>query len=130
MSHLKKVGGVFEEKENRKMKQVPMLCKFHYGANIFLRELYKDYNGGEIGCITLWHDSHQNSFFLFLSFHLDGVGHKALYHLNDDNYQKGAVILRKRREKQAIVKEKMPLQKELSTTKQKMLELEKINIAL
>ena len=53
MSHLKKVGGVFEEKENRKMKQVPMLCKFHYGANIFLRELYKDYNGGEIGCITL-----------------------------------------------------------------------------
>ena len=69
---------------------------------------------------------------MYLSFHLDGVGHKALYHLKDDNYKKAerAVILRKDREKQAIVKEKMQLQKELSATERKMLELEKVNITL
>ena len=48
MSHLKKVGELFVEKENRKIRQVPMLCKFHYGAYEFLRELFKDYNGGKL----------------------------------------------------------------------------------
>ena len=47
MSHLRKMGGVYSEKVNRKLEQVPMKCKFHYGARMFLEYLYKDYHGGE-----------------------------------------------------------------------------------
>ena len=47
MSHLKVMGGVYKEKENRKTVERPMKCKLHYGTRMFLEYLYEDYHGGK-----------------------------------------------------------------------------------
>ena len=38
MNHLKDIGGVY----SKKSEQVPMKCKFHYGARMFLEYLYNN----------------------------------------------------------------------------------------
>ena len=53
MSHLRKMGGVYEE---RKLNKIPMKCRYHYGARLFMEYLYKDYNGGE--CLLCLHSLH------------------------------------------------------------------------
>ena len=60
MAHLKDVGGMKEEKKEMK----PMSCPFHYALRVYLEDLYSDFRGG--------------------------VGHKALYQINDGNYRKAA----------------------------------------
>ena len=47
MSHLRNMGGVYEEKKDRRVSKIPMKCRYHYGARLFMEYLYKDYNGGE-----------------------------------------------------------------------------------
>jgi len=61
MGHLRDIGGVKKEKKGF----TPMGCEFHYAIRVYLETLYSmngDYRGG--------------------------VGHKALYQMNDDNYRR------------------------------------------
>jgi hypothetical protein len=53
MDHLKKLGGLYEEKRDRKLVQIPLNCEYHYAANVFLRELYSDYYGCESSCFLI-----------------------------------------------------------------------------
>ena len=56
MAHLRMIGGVFEERKDSKLNKVPMKCRYHYGARLFMEYLYKDYNGGE--CLLCLHSLH------------------------------------------------------------------------
>ena len=56
MDHLRTIGGVYEEKKDRRVSKIPMKCRYHYGARLFMEYLYKDYNGGE--CLLCLHSLH------------------------------------------------------------------------
>eukprot|EP01082_Thalassiosira_pseudonana_P010555 g9307.t1 g9307 contig36:306427-308909(+) len=73
MGHLEMIGGVrtYRDPNTRQQTADPMLCKRHYGARQFLMSLYANYNG-------------------------EGIGHKALFKLNDDNWKKADVAENKR----------------------------------
>ena len=45
MDHLRKEGGVYEEKEQGKKVKRPLKCLYHYAAGEYLRILYADWHG-------------------------------------------------------------------------------------
>ena len=49
MDHLKKRGGNYQEKKHREKVWIGLGCEHHYAARVFLKELYKDFNGTENG---------------------------------------------------------------------------------
>jgi hypothetical protein len=135
MAHVRKVGGVFKEKQNRTMIQVPMKCKFHYAVRVFLEELYKDYNGSEFGshlafafttCL-LMHYPHA----IYTKFH-SAIGHEAIYFMGDEKYKKArsAADHWKEREKQYLQSENDRLAEKVSAEEQKVADLQKINKSL
>eukprot|EP01082_Thalassiosira_pseudonana_P014115 g11742.t1.2.5e17418b g11742 g11742.t1 contig6:504033-506335(-) len=72
MGHLEMIGGVrtYRDPNTSQPTAVPMFCKLHYGARQFLMSLYENYH--------------------------EGIGHKALFKLNDCNWKKADVAENKR----------------------------------
>jgi hypothetical protein len=91
MGHLEMIGGVrtYRDPNTRQQTADPMLCKRHYGARQFLMSLYANYNGGMcFTCDFLQLGRMANKCVRCVS---EGIGHKALFKLNDDNWKKADV---------------------------------------
>eukprot|EP00956_Cyclotella_meneghiniana_P004100 scaffold4989_cov64-Cyclotella_meneghiniana.AAC.1 len=103
MNHLKKKGGLYSAKENRKLKEFSLECKYHYAANVFLREVYADYHGD--------------------------VGHEALYDAGTEMYLKAIAASNREseKEKQAVVRENKELKSKVEASHKKVMDLEKVN---
>ena len=50
MDHLRKEGGVYEEKEQGKKVKRDLNCMYHHATEVYLRNLYKDWHGTGNSC--------------------------------------------------------------------------------
>ena len=136
MDHLKKEGGLFEEKKDRKKVLVPLTCPYHYAARTFLRELYKGYHGiingkGELAnCLVS--EGITNTISCYIYPFSSEIDHEALHPPGCEEWRlaRSAADRKKEREKQVVVKENQRLKSRVDKVEKKLLDLSKINQVL